>query len=60
MLIAQAKTRFRVYPSPAASHWVHKEYLEQGGRFVESTHQLSRNDKHEHDKKQHDKDHNKK
>jgi hypothetical protein len=36
MLVSQARHRFRVYPSPAASHWVHKEYVQRGGRFVSS------------------------
>ena len=36
MLIAQAKHRFRVYPSMAASHWVHEQYVNQGGQFVRS------------------------
>ncbi len=36
MLIAQAKTRFRVYPSLAASRWVHETYVKEGGRFVSS------------------------
>lgn len=36
MLIAQAKTRFRVYPSLAASKWVHDQYIKEGGKFVDS------------------------
>lgn len=39
MLTMQARAKFRVYPSPAASHWVHKEYVQKGGRFVASTRQ---------------------
>jgi hypothetical protein len=34
MQVAQAKARFRVYPSPAAAHWVHSHYAQLGGRFV--------------------------
>lgn len=34
MLVAQAKARFRVYPSPAAAHWVHAHYSQLGGKFV--------------------------
>lgn len=34
MLVAQAKARFRVYPSPAAAHWVHSHYSQLGGKFV--------------------------
>jgi hypothetical protein len=36
MLVAQAKARFRVYPSPAAAHWVHGHYAQLGGKFVNS------------------------
>ncbi len=36
MIVAQAKAKYRTYPSPAASHWVHKEYEKRGGRFVTS------------------------
>lgn len=34
MQVAQAKARFRVYPSPAAAHWVHSHYAQLGGKFV--------------------------
>lgn len=36
MLTAQARAHFRVYPSPAAAHWVHSEYVKKGGGFVNS------------------------
>lgn len=36
MVVGQAKARYRVYPSPGASHWVHKRYLELGGKFEDS------------------------
>jgi hypothetical protein len=45
MLVAQAKTRFRVYPSIAASTWVHQQYVKDGGQFVDSAKKLSRKDK---------------
>ena len=35
MYVAQAKARFRVYPSPSASSWVHNQYTKVGGKFVE-------------------------
>jgi len=35
MYVAQAKSRFRVYPSPAAAHWVHGHYAQSGGSFVD-------------------------
>ena len=40
MLVAQAKTRFRVYPSPAAAHWVHAHYSQMGGKFVDKKSQV--------------------
>jgi hypothetical protein len=36
MVVFQAKQKYRVYPSPGASHWVHKRYLELGGKFKDS------------------------
>lgn len=36
MYVAQAKAHFNVYPSPAASHWVHQHYTQAGGQFVET------------------------
>ena len=36
MYVAQAKSKFRVYPSPAAAHWVHSHYAQSGGKFVAS------------------------
>jgi hypothetical protein len=36
MVVFQAKAKYRVYPSPGASHWVHKRYLELGGKFEDS------------------------
>jgi hypothetical protein len=35
VIVAQAKSKFRVYPSPAAAHFVHKTYVEHGGQFTE-------------------------
>lgn len=50
MLTQQARSKFRVYPSPAASHWVHQQYVQHGGRFVESTKELAKKDREEHRK----------
>jgi hypothetical protein len=36
MVVTQAKQKYRIYPSPGASHWVHKRYLELGGKFIDS------------------------
>jgi len=36
MLTTQARTKFAVYPSPAAAHWVHTRYTQLGGKFVQS------------------------
>lgn len=40
MYVAQAKAKFRVYPSPAAAHWVHSHYSMVGGKFVDSEKQI--------------------
>jgi hypothetical protein len=37
MVVTQAKAKYRVYPSPGASHWVHRRYLELGGKYEDST-----------------------
>jgi hypothetical protein len=36
MVVGQAKAKYRVYPSPGASHWVHRRYLELGGKFEDA------------------------
>jgi hypothetical protein len=36
MVVTQAKAKYRIYPSPGASHWVHRRYLEMGGKFTDS------------------------
>jgi hypothetical protein len=36
MVVFQAKAKYRIYPSPGASHWVHRRYLELGGKFEDS------------------------
>ena len=36
MVVMQAKAKYRTYPSPGASHWVHKRYLELGGKFQDT------------------------
>ena len=40
MYVAQAKARFRVYPSPASAHWVHSHYSQSGGKFVDKESQV--------------------
>jgi len=37
MIIARAKAKYATYPNPAASHWVHEEYVRYGGKFVEGS-----------------------
>lgn len=37
LIVFQAKARFKTYPSPSASHWVHEEYTKKGGGFADST-----------------------
>jgi len=36
MVVFQAKTKYKTYPSPGASHWVHQRYIELGGKFEDS------------------------
>jgi hypothetical protein len=36
MVVFQAKHKYRTYPSPGASHWVHQRYVELGGKFEDS------------------------
>jgi hypothetical protein len=36
MVIAQARAKYAKYPSPAASHWVHQQYVKYGGKFIVS------------------------
>lgn len=33
MLQQQARGKFPKYPSPAAAAWMHKKYVQMGGRF---------------------------
>lgn len=37
MVVFQAKRKYRVYPSAGASNWVHKRYIELGGRFEDTS-----------------------
>ena len=48
MVVTQAKQKYRVYPSPGASHWVHRRYLELGGRFVDTEDVQKRKEAMEH------------
>lgn len=38
LYVSRAKAKFPHYPSPAASHWVHDQYVKAGGRFVATDH----------------------
>ena len=57
LIILQAKMKFKTYPNPAASHWVHEEYVKHGGQFAEHnarTRELERRRKrHEKDRRSH-------
>lgn len=35
-LVVQAKAKFKTWPSLPASKWVHSQYIQRGGRFVDS------------------------
>lgn len=45
MVVFQAKTKYHPYPSPGASNWVHKRYIELGGKFEDSTEATARKEK---------------
>lgn len=36
MYVAQAKAKYRTWPSPTAAEWVHNHYVQAGGKFVGS------------------------
>lgn len=36
-IVTMARARFRVYPSPAAAHWVHATYVQKGGQFIDTS-----------------------
>jgi hypothetical protein len=42
MVVMQAKAKYRIYPSPGASHWVHRRYIEMGGHFEDSAKKAER------------------
>ena len=42
LVVMQAKAKYRIYPSPGASHWVHRRYIELGGRFEDSAKKAER------------------
>ena len=58
MVVTQAKQKYRIYPSPGASHWVHKRYLELGGKFIDSSQESQKKEMVrrfvEHSKNRHD------
>ena len=35
-LVVQAKAKFKTWPSIPASKWVREQYVQKGGRFVDS------------------------
>lgn len=56
MVVAQAKSRFAKYPSPAAAHWVHTQYAMKGGKYVNSKKDIDpRNRDYVEEKKEKDK-----
>lgn len=44
MVVMQAKAKYRIYPSPGASHWVHRRYMELGGKFEDTAEKAKRDD----------------
>lgn len=35
-ITTMARAKFAKYPSPAAAHWVHEQYIKRGGQFKKS------------------------
>jgi len=46
MIVVQARAKYHPYPSPGASHWVHKKYVEMGGEFIHTDENTRRADIH--------------
>ena len=36
-IVAMARAKYSSYPNPGASAWVHKQYVQSGGQFIETT-----------------------
>jgi hypothetical protein len=57
LIVLQAKMKYKKYPNPAASHWVHDQYINHGGRFTDRDADARKKavDKHraEHEKEKH-------
>lgn len=41
-IVTMARARFAKYPSPAAAHWVHQQYVLRGGQFIQAHHRKKR------------------
>lgn len=57
-LVQQAKGKFKTWPSIPASTWVRKQYIQHGGRFVDSK-QVTAAKKRKEAAKEHSGDHKK-
>ena len=42
LIVTQAKAKYTNYPNPGASHWVHQQYIKNGGKFVETSEETRR------------------
>jgi hypothetical protein len=42
MIITQAKAKYTNYPNPGASHWVHQQYIKNGGKFEDTSEETRR------------------
>ena len=42
LIVTQARAKYTNYPNPGASHWVHQEYIKNGGKFVETSEETRR------------------
>jgi hypothetical protein len=55
LIVLQARMKYKTYPNPAASHWVHDQYVNHGGQFVEHNESTRRKKlmKRKHEQEQH-------
>lgn len=57
LIVLQAKMKYKTYPNPAASHWVHEQYVQHGGQFAEHNSKTreaaARKHRHEQERQKH-------
>jgi hypothetical protein len=57
LIVLQARMKYKTYPNPAASHWVHDQYVNHGGQFAEHNKETRRaklmKNRHAHEQHKH-------